>query len=83
LDHQQDPFTGLGLLYTLEKVQPNFAGLSEALAQQQALVKNTTITSVRVAKFRSRNDELNFGEVISSYINQRLHDSLGHDIQIV
>lgn len=79
----QNPFAALGVLYALEAVEPESEGLEFTLTHQQTLVKNATLQSVSVAKFRSRYEELNYGELIASLITQNLYDSADHDVQVV
>jgi hypothetical protein len=80
---EQNPFGALGLLYAAEVVEPNFPELAAAIARQHEVIKNATINSVSVVKFRSRYEEFNFGELITSHITQRLHETLGNNIQLI
>lgn len=78
----KNPYAALGLLLAQQTIAPKTANLNEALEQQFARVADTTIKSIRITQFRSRYDDLNYGEVITALINQHLYDALNGNIQI-
>src|SRR5690606_34043571 len=45
--------------------------------------QNTTLKSVKVLKFRSRYEDLNYGDVITPLITEYLYNTLGNRIQII
>lgn len=81
--NKKDPYAALGLLLAQQAIDPRAANLKDTLEQQYDQVADTTIKSISIAQFRSRYEDLNYGEVITPLISQHLHDALGGDIQIV
>lgn len=79
----KNPHAALGFLLAQEVMAPKSVDLASTLEQQFAQIRSTTIRSLSVQKFRSRYDNLNYGEVITPLISQYLHQLIGDDIQIV
>lgn len=81
--NNKNPYAALGLLLAQQMIDPKTASLKDTLEQQFARVSDTTIKSISIAQFRSRYDDLNYGEVITPLIHQHLYDALNGDIQII
>jgi hypothetical protein len=81
--NKNNPYAALGFLLAQQAIDSKTTNLNDLLEQQIAQVANTTIKSISIAQFRSRYEDLNYGEIITSLISQHLHDALGGEIQIV
>lgn len=83
LEGQKNHFAALGVLYALEIIDPKFTDLPTLAAQQESLIKDSTIRSVNLTDFRSRYQEHKYGEIITPLIAQHLTEAVGHEIQLV
>jgi hypothetical protein len=81
--NKKNPYAALGLLLAQQTIEPKTANLKDTLEQQFAQVADTTIKSISLAPFRSRYDDVNYGDTITSLITQHLYDALENRIQIV
>lgn len=79
----KNPHAALGFLLAQELLTPKSSDLASALDLQLAQIHSTTIRSLSVQTFRSRYDNLNYGEVITPLISQYLLQLIGDDVQIV
>jgi hypothetical protein len=83
LESKKSHFAALGVLYAIEIIEPKFSGLPILAAQQEALIKESTIRSVSLTDFRSRYKEHNYGAFITPLIAQHLTEAVGNEIQLV
>lgn len=83
LINKENPYAALGLLLAQQVIDPKTADLKQALEHQIVQITDTTIRSISLSPFRSRYNDLNYGEVITPLISQHLYDALGSDIQII
>lgn len=81
--NNKNSYAALGLLLAQHAIEPRTANLKDALEQQFAQVAGNTIKSISISPFRSRYDDVNYGDVITPLISQHLYDALGSDIRIV
>lgn len=80
----KNAYAALGFLLAQESVAPQPSGkFSPTTEQQFAYIRGNTISSLSVEKFRSRYDDLNYGEVITPLISQYLQQLIGSSIRIV
>ena len=79
----KNPYAALGLLLAQQTIDPKTGNLKDVLEQQFTKVTETTIKSISIAQFRSRREDLDYGEAITALINQHLYEALNGDIQIV
>lgn len=79
----KNPQAALGFLLAQEVLAPKSLDLSSSIDQQYEQIRGTTISRVGVQPFRSRYDNLSYGEVITPLISQYLHQLIGSDIKIV
>ncbi len=80
----KNAYAALGFLLAQEVVAPQPSGKFNPTTQQQfAHIRGNTISSLSVEKFRSRYDDLNYGEVITPLISQYLQQLIGNSVRIV
>lgn len=79
----KNAYAALGFLLAQEVVAPQASGQFSPVTEQQfAQIRGNTISSLSVEKFRSRYDNLNYGEIITPLISQYLQQLIGHNIRI-